>query len=151
MASISFLPVTAYFIRLLIRNKLNEAKKNRARELKEQDYVKEMMYKQKIKEIWEKERKPYYEEARCLFNQLMKAGKLSHDQIMYLRRQLENALGEKVHDYDDFTHEVKFKGKTVRRKGFANDAHRIYSYMKNYCVDVNSWKTIIGFLKQCSN
>lgn len=148
--SISFLPVTLYFLKVIFTKKMNEYQKEEVNLLKEQSYVKDMMLKQQIKEIYLKERKPFYDEARTLFNMLMKEAKLSHEQIMYLRKLLENALGDKVHDYDDFTHAIKRKGETIRVKGFQNDAHRIYTYMKSYSIDVGDWKKIIDFLKECA-
>jgi L-fucose mutarotase/ribose pyranase (RbsD/FucU family) len=154
-ASISFLPVTLYFFKVLFFKKLKEQRQQEIALLKEQSYMENLMQKQKIKEIYEQERKPYYEEARSLFNVLMKNAKLTHDQIMHIKKLLENALGEKVHDFDDFTHEVKKKNKdgtieTFRKKGFQNEAHRIYCYMKSYNIDVSDWKKIIGFLNECA-
>lgn len=141
---ICLLPIVFYFLQLCFFQKLsNITNKQRELEKKTQQYNDLIHYKQ-IKIIYNNELKQYYEEARKLFNNLMKNKCLSHNHILYLRKLLEEELGEYIHDYDDYS--TKKNGKI--QKGFTNDCHRIYTYMKSYHISENGWKQILDFLHE---
>lgn len=84
------------------------------------------------KQLWEKERKHYYEEARNMFNQLCKQGKIRRSQQQALRNILESKMGEYAKEY-----------KNMR---FDNEFHRIYTYMKSYHLDQGDWEEIMEYL-----
>lgn len=146
-ASISFLPITIYFMKTLLFKKLQDSKKKQLATQKDVDFQGYLKFKNQLKDIYENERKCYYEEARSLFNQQMKTGRLSKDHIKYLRKLLENSLGDTIHDFDNYTRTVKKGNKEIKKKGFENDAHRIYTYMKSYYIEPKEWQKIIEFLK----
>lgn len=76
-----------------------------------------------------------YFQARNLFNTLMKEGRLSHNEIVYLDRLVQRLLGEFVHHYDNFT--------------FENTCHRIYTMLKSSHLDKHDFQEIIDYLKEC--
>jgi hypothetical protein len=87
-----------------------------------------------IKEIYERERKPYYLEARQLFNELCKKGKMHHEDAVLLRRLLEESLGAYAKEYNGYK--------------FQNEYNRIYVYLKNWYIDVQDWKRVLNFLNE---
>ena len=84
------------------------------------------------KQLWEKERKHYYEEARNMFNQLCKQGKIRRSQQQALRNILESKMGEYAKEY-----------KNMR---FDNEFHRIYTYLKCYHLNKSDWEEILEYL-----
>jgi hypothetical protein len=111
---------------------------------------------QAIKEIYKREREPLYLLNRDLFKDLMKVGKLTREDIFQFRYLLEDCLGEYVHDFDNYEHKVKVKDKSgnekeVVKKGFDNECHRIYVYLKSYSLTPSNWQKINQFLVSCQN
>jgi hypothetical protein len=131
-----------------------QAIKNSGKQKKRQKYVKSKMNfddYQMIKEIYKNEREQLYLQNRDLFRDLMKEGKLSRENILYLRYLVEDCLGEYIHDFDNYTHVKKIKGKDgkereVERRGFENDCHRLYVMMKSYHLNENDWQKINNYL-----
>jgi hypothetical protein len=111
----------------------------------------DMSQYQAIKKIYKEEREQYYQEARTLFHDLAKSGSLTKQDLNSLRMFLEDLLGEYVHEFDGFEHEETVNGKKVMKKGFCNDYHRLYCYLKSYYLNENDWKKIISFLKSFEN
>lgn len=79
-----------------------------------------------------KEIEPYAKKARILFHDLMKAGRLSHEQILYLKKSIFRDLGIYGADY--------------RNCKFKNDCHAIYTYLKSTHLSVNNFQEIIQTL-----
>jgi hypothetical protein len=129
-------------------NQIKKCGEKHKKDLKDIEKQKTLKYQDDIKEIWERERKGYYEIARELFHSAMKQGKLSREQILHVRRLLEDSLGNYVHDFDDYYKVVKKGNKEVKVMGFENDCHRIYTYMKSYHISVEDWQRIIDFLNK---
>lgn len=84
------------------------------------------------KQIWEKERKHYYEEARTIFNQLCHEGKIKREQQKTLLNLLENLLGEYTKEY--------------KKMKFDNEFHKIYTYMKSWHLNESDWEEILEYL-----
>jgi hypothetical protein len=87
-----------------------------------------------IKSIYERERKPYALEARAIFNSLCKQGNLHRNELVLIRKLLEECMGEYKHEYDN----MKFK----------NEFHRIYAYLQNWHIDRYQWVKIIDFMNE---
>jgi len=87
-----------------------------------------------LKEIYEKERKPYYLEARAIFNSLCKQGKMHHEDIVLFRKLLEDSVGSYIQEYKGYK--------------FENEYNRIYVYLKNWHIDVSQWEQIINYLNE---
>jgi hypothetical protein len=104
--------------------------------IKEQSKSQEMNFKelQQLKEIYVRERKEYYLEARELFNSLCKQGAIHGEDLVLLRKLLEESLGEYAKDYKGYKFDNEFK--------------RIYVYMKSWHIEVRQWKQIIDFLNK---
>lgn len=132
------MPIVMKFIagigmQLLLRKVAKAEKKRRTHEKFLKD-IEKFKNERVIDEIYERERKLLYMQARDLFNQLMHAGSLSHREIIYLEDMIKRSLGSYIDEYKGY----KFK----------NNAHRIYTLMKNTHIDVQDWKRIIYFLEQ---
>lgn len=111
---------------------IQEKAKQKAREKK----ISSMTFAdlKKLKEIYERERKPYYLEARQLFNELCKQGRMRHEDAVLLRRLLEESLGAYAEEYKGYK--------------FQNEYNRIYVYLKNWHIDVRDWKRVLNFLNE---
>lgn len=119
------LTVTRVVIQELARKKMRERK---------QPQTMDFFTLKRFKEIYEAERKPYYEEARAIFNSLCKQGRMHGGDLVLLRKLLEDSLGSTVERYKEYK--------------FTNEYHRIYVYMKSWYIDENEWKQIIDFLNE---
>jgi hypothetical protein len=80
-----------------------------------------------------KEVEPYYETAKDLFNNAIKSGNLNREQILYLKKVINDSLGDYLKDFQ-YTR-------------FQNDAHEIYSKLKSSHISINSFKKIIQLIK----
>jgi hypothetical protein len=80
-----------------------------------------------------KELEPYYLRAKDLFNNAIKSGNLSREQILYLKKIIDDSLGSYLNDFKY----TKYK----------NDAHEIYSKLKSSHISVASFKRIIQLIK----
>mgnify|MGYP000996409830 FL=1 len=143
LSLINFLPISLYITKLIILKKAKENAKKQEALLKSTEIINKINCNEKLKENYDKELKPLYEEARNLFNQQMKNKQLSHEQILYLENIIKDELGEYVHDYDNYS--IIKNGEV--QKGFKNDCHKIYVYMKSYHIDKSGWQRIINYLQ----
>lgn len=84
------------------------------------------------KQLWEKERKHYYEEARNIFNKLCHQGKIKKRQQEALRHLLERRIAGYMKDY--------------KKMQFDNEFHRIYTYLKCYHLNKSDWEEILEYL-----
>lgn len=114
------------------------AKEKAYANFKKRDY--EQLQERKIKQRMEledillrKELEPYYTTARDLFNDAIQASNLNHEQILYLKKVINESLGNSINDY-----------KFARYK---NDAHEIYSKLKSSHISINDFKNIIQLIK----
>lgn len=80
-----------------------------------------------------KEIEPYYQMAKDLFNNAIKTSCLNREQILYLKKVINESLGDYINDY-----------KYTRYK---NDAHEIYSKLKSSHISIDSFKKIIQLVK----
>lgn len=80
-----------------------------------------------------KEIEPYYQHAKNLFHDAMQSRSLSREQILYLKKIIDESLGEYINDY-----------KCTRYK---NDAHEIYSKLKSSHISIDSFKKIMQLIK----
>jgi hypothetical protein len=104
--------------------------KKKLQELKEKKFKQQM----ELEEILlRKDIEPYYQMAKDLFNNAIKSGSLTREQILYLKKVINEALGDFINDY-----------RTTRYK---NDAHEIYSKLKSSHISVPDFKKIIQLVK----
>jgi hypothetical protein len=75
----------------------------------------------------------YYSQARDLFHDAIQDGNLNHEQILYLKKVIDDTLGEYLNDF-----------KYTRYK---NDAHEIYSKLKSSHISIDNFKRIIQLIK----
>jgi hypothetical protein len=80
-----------------------------------------------------KEVEPYYQMAKDLFNNAIKAGNLNREQILYLKKVINDSLGDYLNDY--------------MYTRYKNDAHEIYSKLKSSHISIDSFKKIIQLVK----
>jgi hypothetical protein len=59
---------------------------------------------------------------------------MDRENMVLLRKLLEESMGDLKHEYDGWK--------------FDNEFHRIYTYMKNWHIDVYQWEEIIDFLNE---
>lgn len=104
--------------------------KKKLQELKEKK-LKQQMELEKI--LLRKEIEPYYLQAKDLFHDAIQAGNLTHEQILYLKKIIDESLGDYINDY-----------KYTRYK---NDAHEIYSKLKSSYISIDDFKRIILLIK----
>lgn len=80
-----------------------------------------------------KEVEPYYLQCRNLFNNAMKSGNLTREQILYLERIISESLREYAHDY--------------MTRHYKNNCHKIYSMLSSSHINIDSFKKIIQLIK----
>lgn len=126
VASLTVLvPIAFYMLSVMIEQKTREL--TVAQEMLEKKALEEY-----IDKVYLKERIQYYQDAHYLFNQLMRAGKLERKDILKLKRMINASLGSYIQEY--------------KNRHFKNDAHEIYSKMKDKHIDEKEWSEIIEFL-----
>jgi hypothetical protein len=75
----------------------------------------------------------YYKQAKDLFNEAIKSSNLTREQILYLKKVINDSLGDFINDYK-YTH-------------YKNDAHEIYSKLKCSHIKIPDFKKIIQLIK----
>jgi hypothetical protein len=119
----------ASLINQLIR-KLTASEELRRKQVEE---FNDVLQQNKLREMYEVERKPLYLQARTLFNTNMKAGKIHKLEFDYLEKLVTKSLGACIEEYKYYK--------------FQNKAHRLYVLMKDQHIEPNEWKLIIHFLE----
>lgn len=130
------LPILLMIFKVYFKYKVKELQGKRINDENRRKIVEKRNLKKDAKIIYEKEYKPYYEKTRDLFNQLMKNGSLSREEILEFKLLLNKCLGSYTHEY---------KNKKVFK--FENDCHEIYTKLKSYNLDVNDWNILYEYLK----
>lgn len=100
----------------------------------------EELHKRKIKQqielediLRKGELQPYYKQAKDSFNEAIKSSNLTREQILFLKKVINESLGDFINDYKD----IKFK----------NDAHEIYSKLKCSHIKIPDFKKFIQLIK----
>lgn len=126
VASLLFIvPIGFYILSLVIEKKTREITREQRKAEKE-------TLEEYINKIYIEERMQYYQDAHYLFNRLMKAGALNRADILKLKKMINAALGRYDLEYED--------------KKYKNDAHEIYSKMKDKRIDEKEWIKIIEYM-----
>jgi hypothetical protein len=128
-ALIILFTVVLPIVRVFIQEKVKQ-------EAKEKPRHQDMSFNElrQLKEIYDRERKPYYLEAQSIFNSLCKKGKMHSGELLLLKTLLEESLGSYVNEYRGW----KFK----------NEFNRIYCYLKSWHITQEEWEEIIKFLNE---
>lgn len=98
--------------------------------------LKEKKFKQQIELediLLRKEIELYYQQAKNLFHDAIQNRSLSREQILYLKKIIDESLGEYINDY--------------KHTRYKNDAHEIYSKLKSSHISIDSFKKIIQLVK----
>lgn len=125
-------PVILFWIKLRINKRKIESKKQHEKELKEK-LVRENSHSNKVCLNTDIE---LYTECKGLFNHLMKDGKMSRREILYLKGLINRLLGETI-----LEHYKGFK--------FKNEANEIYVKLKNQYLESCDYQEILDYLKEC--
>jgi hypothetical protein len=108
--------------------------KKQLKELKEKKNQQRIKQQLELEDILlRKEIEPYYLITKDLFNNAMKSRNLSHEQILYLKKIINDSLGNYINDF-----------KYTRYK---NDCHEIYSKISSSHISINDFKRIIQLIK----
>jgi hypothetical protein len=132
----AMLPVLIKIGNVWLMHKLTKEKayqnynKQKAQEL-QQKKIKQQLELEDI--LLRKEIENYYQIAKDLFHDAIQAGNLNHEQIFYLKKVINESLGDYLNDFKY----MKFK----------NDAHEIYSKLKSSHISIDSFKKIIQLIK----
>jgi len=105
-----------------VYNKKEAEKYRRQQELERQEMERVINFK-KVE--------PYYIQTKDLFKYLIKSRKLNHEQVLYLKKLLNNILGENQKYYT---------------KKYDNDAHEIYSKIKSTCMGTQDYERVFDYL-----
>jgi hypothetical protein len=132
LLKLAFFAFTATVVLPILKVYIQEKARQRAKEKKNPSM--NFTELKELKGIYEQERKPYYLEARQLFNELCKQGRMHHEDVVLLKRLLEESLGAFVEEYKGYK--------------FQNEYNRIYVYLKNWHIDVPDWERILNFLNE---
>ena len=76
---------------------------------------------------------PYYLKAKDMFNNAIKCGNLNREQILYLKKVINDSLGDYLLNY--------------KYNCYKNDAHEIYSKLKCSHISITDFKMIIQLIK----
>jgi hypothetical protein len=119
---------------LLHRLAKEKAYANVKKQKLEELQIKKVKQQLELEEILlRKEVEPYYIMAKDLFNNAIKAGNLNREQILYMKKVINESLGDYINDH-----------KYTRYK---NDAHEIYSKLKSSHISIPDFKRIIQLIK----
>lgn len=85
--------------------------------VKDQEKEKDNHKKEVRKLYWSENHYQEYEHVKNMFNSMMKSGVLKHKELVKIKGRLNKLLGENLSHYKEFK--------------FENDAHEIYTKLKN--------------------
>lgn len=141
-------PIMTFYVKAKMKYK-SKQQESKGKVVKKQI---DLQQYQAIKEVYNKERKHLYLEARDLFKDNMKNGMMSKMDILELKNKIDSCLGEYAEEYKDYSKVAKVKQKDgsekeVIKKGFDNTAHEIYVKLMNFHITPNEWQEIISYLK----
>lgn len=120
-----------YLLHKMAKEKAFENFKRKDYEALQQKKLKQRMELEDI--LQRKELEPYYQMTKDLFHDAIQAGDLNHEQILFLKKVINESLGNSINDYK-FTH-------------YKNDAHEIYSKLKSSHISITDFKKIIQLIK----
>lgn len=120
-------PIILYALKLIIIKNLKEQKE------KQQNTQKLLEERQKT-HYTQAELPPIYYQTQKLFHDLIQQGKLNHYEVAYIKKMLQNFLGS-YNDYGNFK--------------FQNDAHYIYTALKNRHLYESDYQEILNYLLEC--
>lgn len=108
------------------KKQLKELKKK-----KEQQRIKQQL---ELEDILKKgELQIYYNQAQKLFHDAIQNRNLDREQILYLKKVINESLGDYINDF--------------RYARYKNDAHEIYSKLKSSHISIPDFKRIIQLIK----
>lgn len=108
--------------------------KKQLKELKEKKEQQRIKQQLELEDILRKgELQIYYNQAQMLFHDAIQNRNLDREQILYLKKVINESLGDYINDFKF----IKFK----------NDAHEIYSKLKSSHISIDSFKKIIQLIK----
>lgn len=131
----SVLSILGFYIKAIICSDLKKYAmhtKKEVEKLKEQEKYNREAQKREFLREYDAKIKPMYLEAKNLFCLLMKQRKVHSYEVADLKKILNERLGK----YADHYHNYKFK----------NDAHEIYTKMKNFHLNEYDWELILNFI-----
>lgn len=132
-ALVIILPVAAKVWRFYMLQKLN-VKKQKNGAIETQKITKQMELDDLLNY---KQIEPYTKKAKDLFHDLMKAGELSHEQILYINKLIDRCLGIYAQDY--------------KKHKYKNDCHSIYSKLRSTHLSISNLQEIIHVLELFTN
>lgn len=130
-ALVSIKVLSFYLLHRLAKEKAYENFRKKDYEVLQQKKLKQRMELEDI--LTRKELEPYYVATKDLFHDAMQAGNLNHEQILYLKKVINESLGNSINDYK-YTY-------------YKNDAHEIYSKLKSSHISIDNFKRIIQLIK----
>ncbi|GLC32880.1 hypothetical protein bsdE14_42900 [Clostridium omnivorum] len=130
-ALVSFKILSFYLLHQLAKEKAYDNFKKKEYEALQQKKLKQRIELEDI--LLRKELEPYYITAKDLFHDAIQAGNLNHEQILYIKKIINESLDSYINDYK-YTH-------------YKNDAHEIYSKLKSSHISVDNYKKIIQLIK----
>lgn len=122
---IVIVPTIFYVVPMVLEKQLINLTRQQKRAEKKQ-------LEQYIDDVYANEGMQHYQDTHYLFNQLMRAGKLKRNDILQLKRMINDALGSYCSQYN--------------KKEYKNDCHEIYVKLKSKQIDKKEWLEIIQFL-----
>lgn len=125
-------PIILFWMKMKVHKWLINDKKQREHEIKEWE-IRENSHSNKVLLNSNPE---LYTECRTLFNHLMKDGKMSRREILFLRSAINRLLGDNV-----LQHYKTFK--------FDSEAHEIYVKLKNQYLEKEDYQYVLDYLKEC--
>ncbi|ERI90961.1 hypothetical protein HMPREF1982_03523 [Clostridiales bacterium oral taxon 876 str. F0540] len=130
--AIAFIKIGSFYLlhRLTKEKAYQNISKEKLKALKDKK-VKQQLELEDI--LLRKEVEPYYLQAKNLFNNAMKSGNLTREQILYLEKIISESLGEYAHDY--------------MTRHYKNNCHKIYSMLMSSHLSIDDFKRIIQLVK----
>lgn len=124
-----------YLLHRLVKQKAYENyTKKQLKELKKKKEQQRIKQQLELEDILKKgELQVYYTQARDLFHDAIQARNLDREQILYLKKVINEALGDYINDF--------------RYTRFKNDAHEIYTKIKSSHISIPDFKKIIQLIK----
>ena len=130
-ALILFKILSFYLLQQMAKEKAYENFRKKDYEALQQKKLKQRIELEDI--LLRKELEPFYQTTKDLFHDAIQAGNLNHEQILYIKKVINESLGSYINDYK-YTH-------------YKNDAHEIYSKLKSSHISVDNYKKIIQLIK----